>query len=712
MKHLYHKIGLCALYVVLFSVKLSAQCHLQPLSLKERVQSADFVFEGKVISKYSFYDTNQSHIYTAHEIVVFKDFKGNLTYKTIQFVTKGGIIDGAVEVVNPNLTIDLGETGVFFATAPYAMDPNNMMQNKAVLSPYAEAQGMVKYDEPTNTAYDNFNEYGGVESGLYKAIKKYTATNFIVISVKEEIPAPKGLPTILSFTPTTVEAGNNKFITITGDDFGPYTGLATVQFRNPDYYGLTVAYQNVASSKIVQWSNTSIVVYIPGKDLALGKAGAGTGKFRVVNSIGAYGESEEDLNILYNKTNINNREIDLVNDNGSGGYTLAYSTNFTNTNAKLAFENALNNYHCHIGLNMFVSNTTSSKKCPAKDAVNIIAYDNATCPLSGGLLAQSTQWYIACANGDAYFEEMDLIFSSTAQWHYLQSPPNIDKKDFESIAVHEIGHCIGMGHVLDYGKLMYPSLTDGAYIRHLDTDAITCGLAIKAHSTENNSCNGSTAMQPTTACDVRVKIKMFLEGPYNGAGQMNTNLVSAMPKSQPFNTTPWNYAGNETTTTIPANIVDWVLVEIRNDATIVERRAAWLRKDGIVVELDQSEGVKLALTAANYSIIVRSRNHLAVMSKNQVSLPNNTPFDFTWALNVKGTAQVKAVSGGYYALHAGDINADGVITVADFNLYSTETSKINVYSPADLDMNKNVTVADFNLYKANSSKIGIPEIKY
>lgn len=60
----------------------------------------------------------------------------------------------------------------------------------------------------------------------------------------------------------------------------------------------------------------------------------------------------------------------------------------------------------------------------------------------------------------------------------------------------------------------------------------------------------------------------------------------------------------------------------------------------------------------------------------------------------------------------GDINADGVITVADFNLYSTETSKINVYSPADLDMNKNVTVADFNLYKANSSKIGIPEIKY
>jgi hypothetical protein len=103
-------------------------------------------------------------------------------------------------VVNPNLTIDLGETGVFFATAPYAMDPNNMMQNKAVLSPYAEAQGMVKYDEPTNTAYDNFNEYGGVESGLYKAIKKYTATNFIVISVKEEIPAPKGLPTILSFT--------------------------------------------------------------------------------------------------------------------------------------------------------------------------------------------------------------------------------------------------------------------------------------------------------------------------------------------------------------------------------------------------------------------------------------------------------------------------------------------------------------------------------
>ena len=58
------------------------------------------------------------------------------------------------------------------------------------------------------------------------------------------------------------------------------------------------------------------------------------------------------------------------------------------------------------------------------------------------------------------------------------------------------------------------------------------------------------------------------------------------------------------------------------------------------------------------------------------------------------------------------MNADGVITVADFNIYKPESSKIKLYLRSDLNLDGNVTVADFNFYKANSSKIGHPLIKY
>nr|HMS51952.1 hypothetical protein [Chitinophagales bacterium] len=64
------------------------------------------------------------------------------------------------------------------------------------------------------------------------------------------------------------------------------------------------------------------------------------------------------------------------------------------------------------------------------------------------------------------------------------------------------------------------------------------------------------------------------------------------------------------------------------------------------------------------------------------------------------------------AMFAGDINADGVITVTDFNIYVLQASFINQYARADCNYDSNVTVADFNLYKPNSSKIAAGPVMY
>src|SRR5690606_4603130 len=66
---------------------------------------------------------------------------------------------------------------------------------------------------------------------------------------------------------------------------------------------------------------------------------------------------------------------------------------------------------------------------------------------------------------------------------------------------------------------------------------------------------------------VRVDVKLFLEGPFNGT-DMNTNINAILPDTQVYNVAPWNYMGTEQVASMPnADVVDWVLVELRQAST-------------------------------------------------------------------------------------------------------------------------------------------------
>jgi len=91
-----------------------------------------------------------------------------------------------------------------------------------------------------------------------------------------------------------------------------------------------------------------------------------------------------------------------------------------------------------------------------------------------------------------------------------------------------------------------------------------------------------------------VNTKIFLEGPYS-SGTMLTNLNSSgyLPLTQPYSAAPWNYSGTESVaagffSTHPT-IVDWVLLELRTGtsaATTVAKRAAFIKSDGTIVDLN------------------------------------------------------------------------------------------------------------------------------
>ncbi|MCB0790961.1 MAG: hypothetical protein H6595_00220 [Flavobacteriales bacterium] len=180
---------------------------------------------------------------------------------------------------------------------------------------------------------------------------------------------------------------------------------------------------------------------------------------------------------------------------------------------------------------------------------------------------------------------------------------------------------------------------------------------------------------------VQVSPKMLLEGPYNsGTLLMADNLRSAgtIPVAEPY--AALGFTGVQVGGTIDANvfnttgndaIVDWVLVELRdknNSATVIARRAALVQRDGDVVEVDGSSPVAFALSADDYYVAVRHRNHLGAMTAAPLSLSGTTtPVDFTSTGLTAYGAGARHQVGGKMLLWPGNARPDNVVKYAGSN---------------------------------------------
>jgi hypothetical protein len=214
-------------------------------------------------------------------------------------------------------------------------------------------------------------------------------------------------------------------------------------------------------------------------------------------------------------------------------------------------------------------------------------------------------------------------------------------------------------------------------------------------------------------------LKAFLEGPFN-VTQMEAwlNSNNFIPLAQPYNVAPWNYAGTESVAAMPnANVVDWVLVELRDatsaatatSATMVGRQAAFILQDGTIRGIDGTSLLSFNLTIANQLyVVIWHRNHLGVISSNALVIAGNTyTYDFTTGSGQAygGANGHKEIGTGIWGMVSGDGNADGQINNTDKNdVWKVESGNAG-YKAGDFNMDGQVSNPDkIEKWKPNSGR--------
>lgn len=206
-----------------------------------------------------------------------------------------------------------------------------------------------------------------------------------------------------------------------------------------------------------------------------------------------------------------------------------------------------------------------------------------------------------------------------------------------------------------------------------------------------------------------VRTRVFLQGPFVPATtSMHTLLRNADypdQRTSPYAQDPVTYGRQ-----LPANVVDWVLVQLRGlyNGAVLASKSCFLRTDGMIVYPDSTalKDVPFDVTAGNYHIVVRHRNHLGVQSATAVALGGTAAlYDFTTGQGqAYGTNAMEQPASGVYALIAGDANNDTQVNALDRNSTWNDRNRV-AFLTSDVGLDSQVNALDRNITWNNRNHI-------
>lgn len=208
---------------------------------------------------------------------------------------------------------------------------------------------------------------------------------------------------------------------------------------------------------------------------------------------------------------------------------------------------------------------------------------------------------------------------------------------------------------------------------------------------------------------IDLDVLVYLEGPFED-GSMNTNLKDAgeVPLNQPYNISPWNYTGTESVASIPDDVVDWVLIDLRDansatnaiPGTSVETQAAFILNNGSVVGLNGSSVLQFSASIIyDPYVVVWHRNHLGVLSATSPSESGGI-YTYNFSTSIAqahgGGLGYKLIDTGVYGMAGGDADGDGDVDGADFILWQNTAGIGSDYGMSDFDLDTQTDNKDKN----------------
>lgn len=208
---------------------------------------------------------------------------------------------------------------------------------------------------------------------------------------------------------------------------------------------------------------------------------------------------------------------------------------------------------------------------------------------------------------------------------------------------------------------------------------------------------------------VLAQTKLYLQGPYDTANHRMTTLLNSghnLPLTSPYSQNP------RTVTAIPANAVDWVLLQLKSTpsgSTLVSQ-SVFIDKNGRLVSDDGLvDKVMLDVAPADYFVTIRHRNHFITQSSSSHTLNGNTStlYDFsTAAARFVDANAAHEVESGIWSICSGDLNQDGLLTTQDYlPWYRSWLNSESGYRDADVNLDGTVGTADYEQW-LNNAKTG------
>jgi hypothetical protein len=276
----------------------------------------------------------------------------------------------------------------------------------------------------------------------------------------------------------------------------------------------------------------------------------------------------------------------------NGGYTLRYSPSLPAA-AQAPFATALASWRNQAGANRTVGDATTTD-ATARDNQSVVRFDNLVDALPAGVLGRTYSYYSGCtASGLTTWVllETDYVFSSNANWSYTDAAPAANQYDFQSVALHELGHGMQLAHVISATGAMNYAISNGQTRRALDnaTD-LAAARDMTAYGTaasDAERCNMAVYAPSSTAAPLPVTLVAFAARYTPGQGTAlswttasEQQSAAFVVESQASADEPWQEVARVAAAGNSANTRQYAALDARPLAGIRYYRLHQLDQDG------------------------------------------------------------------------------------------------------------------------------------